>query len=236
MSWLSKNIPTLFIEAPDGSVHFRLSKFCVYEDSNDINKTKKIYFFKNKISYILEETVINWLFEARNDFYNKVQKYINENEKISLINIEKDKSILSLEANLIRIEREKNLLEDAYGENLEEVINLKKEVSKLEGILESKLEGILESKSREKEELKEWFNSEINNREELIKSLRETINKFREELNRVANDLNLKNSDNIDKLRKEFEMLDKDFVDVAKSMGVFSNEESRPKRGYRIKL
>ncbi|MCK9442221.1 MAG: hypothetical protein M0Q13_12470 [Methanothrix sp.] len=228
MSWLSKNIPTLFIEAPDGSVHFRLSKFCVYEDSNDINKTKKIYFFKNKISYILEETVINWLFEARNDFYNKVQKYINENEKISLINIEKDKSILSLEANLIRIEREKNLLEDAYGENLEEVINLKKEVSKLEGILESK--------SREKEELKEWFNSEINNREELIKSLRETINKFREELNRVANDLNLKNSDNIDKLRKEFEMLDKDFVDVAKSMGVFSNEESRPKRGYRIKL
>lgn len=231
MSWLAKNLPTLFlmffVEAPDGSFHFRFKDYYIYND-NDIKRTQKIYFFKNKVSYILEEAVLNLINEARNTYYNKVQEHLNKEEIFKVVNEEKDKQISILEENFSKIEIEKHLLEDAYGENLEEVINLKREISKLEGILESKKE--------EKEELKEWFDSEINNREELIKSLRETINKFREELNSVANNMNVQNSINIEKLKKEFEMLDKDFVDVAKAMGIFSNEEGRPKRGFRIKL
>lgn len=228
MDWLARNLPTLFILAPDGTTHWRFKGYYIYKDIECIYGTNKVFIFKNEFEYIYKGEVLNNINIQKGQTAFKIKELVDKQREIESVNEEKDKRISVLEENFSKIEIEKHLLEDAYGENLGEVINLKREISRLEGILESKKE--------EKKELKEWFDSEINNREELIKSLRETINKFREELNSVANNINVQNSINIEKLKKEFEMLDKDFVDVAKAMGIFSNEEGRPKRGFRIKL
>lgn len=224
MSWLTRNLPSLFIEAPDGTSHFRLRRYYIYKSEN----VTKVYVFKNKLSYILDSDSFNYIRSEKNKMDLKIKESFNEYKILESISNEKEKMIYKLKEDINKIEMQKSLLEDAYGGSLGEIIELKEENSVLKGSIESKIE--------EKKELKEWFDSEISKREELIKSLRETINKFREELNNVANDLNNKNSDNIEKLRKEFEMLDRDFVDVAKSMGIFNNNENRPKIGFRIKM
>lgn len=228
MSWLTKNLPSLFIEAPDGTTHFRLKRYYIYEcEDKDINKVTKIYIFKNNLSFTLDSDSFNYLKFERNISSLKTKESLNEYKILESINNEKEKMISKLEEDINKIEIQKHLLEDAYGGSLGEIIELKEENSALKSKIESKIE--------EKKEMVEWFNNEINKREELIKSLREIINKFREELSNVSNDLNNKNSENIEKLRKEFEMLDRDFVDVAKSMGIFNNENNRIKRGFRIK-
>jgi predicted nuclease with TOPRIM domain len=229
MSWLTKNLPSLFVCAPDGTSHFRFKRYYIYEcEDKEINKVTKVYIFKNNLSFTLDSDSFNYIKFERSKSFLKTKESFNEYKILESINNEKDKMISKLQEDINKIEIQKSLLEDAYGGSLGENIELKEKNSMLKGKIESKIE--------EKKEMREWFDNEINRREELIKSLRDVINKFREELNNVVTDLNNKNSDNIEKLRKEFEMLDRDFVDVAKSMGLFNSENSRPKTGFRIKI
>jgi chromosome segregation ATPase len=224
IDWLAKNLPLLFVYAPDGTIHFRLKRYYIYKVEN----ITKVYVFKNKLNYILDSDSFEQIKDEKDKCDLKIKEYFIENSIVKAISNEKDRIIAKLQEDIDKIEMQKGILEDAYGGSLGEIIELKEENATLKGSIDAKIE--------EKKDLKEWFYNEINRREELIKSLREVVNKFREELSGVANDLNNKNSENIEKLRKEFEMLDRDFVDVAKSMGLFNSENSRPKTGFRIKI
>jgi DNA repair exonuclease SbcCD ATPase subunit len=231
MSWLSRNLPTLFIEAPDSTTHLRFKGYHVFNDNNIF----KLYSFKYKMNFVLESDISKIIKENTNKIsinLDKIKAVKDDFQSTCLkqtFEISKLQSLIEvLTENFKKLEISKNLLEDAYGGNLEELINLRCEISKLNGIIEEK--------NSEKEELKNWFNSEINHREETIKSLREIINKFRVDVDALLNKADKNNSQNIEKLRKEIELLDKDFVDVAKAMKVYKKDEDRPKRGFRIKL
>jgi len=238
MSWLAKNLPTIFIDAPDGTTHSRFKGSYIFND----NGIDKIFIFKYKLLFVLQDTMYKIVREECDKIYTLLKSSRSNERLLENKNYEQANDIKNLEENFKEIEISKNLLEDSYQKSLEnninlneDIIKLRNEISKLNVMLEERKQRILD-KELEKEGLKKWFDSEINYREETIKSLREIINKFREDVDALLVKTNENNSKNIDKLRKELELLDRDFVDVAKAMKVYRKDEERPVRGFRIKL
>jgi chromosome segregation ATPase len=231
MSWLAKNLPSVFIEAPDGSIHFRIVGYCKFIEDN----IERVYFFKQRKTYISDFNVEGIIQRS----LSNMNKTLIEQERVKndfqVACLRQELEIVNLEKELNFLKEYKVKTDNDHKDSLEEMINLRMKISKLQGKLEE-IHNLVIEKNQSRKEVEEWFNKEIEYREEVIKSLKDTINKFRDSINVISSDINEKNGEQLEKLRKEIEMLDKDFVDVAKAMNVFSKDNDRPLKGFRIKL
>jgi hypothetical protein len=243
MSWLSKYFPTIFIDAPDGTIHFRIEGICVLKSKDNF---KRIYSFKYNKIYSLENELENRLIQSTKNITSKLEDVILDNSnKETKVYIQEEK-ISYLEKIIQGLREEKNNLMLDSKEDIKVMLKLRAENATCQTIINninntikeknSEKENIIKSNLNEKEELRKWYLEELEKREEIIKSLREIINKFREDIQIISNEMNTNNSINIDKVRKEIELLDRDFVDVAKAMRIYSKDENRPQKGFRINL
>lgn len=232
MSWLGRNFPSIFIDVPDGTIHFRFEGSCIVKSEDGLTR---LYSFKHKKLFLLNEQVEGKVIQSTRTISSKLHDVVMDNANMEAKLYRKEEKIAYLEHLLQIIREEKDGMVLDVKDCFRKMLNLRSEIATFKTQIEE-ADKRVEEKNKEREELREWYNEEIEKREETIRSLRDIINKFREDVKKIALEVDEKNEEKVEKLRKELEMLDRDFVDVAKAMRIYRKDEDRPKRGFRIKM
>lgn len=225
-----KLFPFFFKKSPDGVYHWFFVRWCTLAG---VGNHERCYSFKlDKV--FLWETDVEGLVDREK---TKCDERVLE----KLITIDgKSAEIAELNHTLdLRNQRIDILVEDKehFGEEyrnlLQSNLTLEKALSTAEVTVvekEKRIRRIHTDKARSEGKLQE----EIDKRDGIIGEFKEFTHQERGKYrSQQLEDLQLYN-ENLEKLRKEFEMLDKDFVDVAKAMRLYRQDEDRPVKGFRI--
>lgn len=206
-NWIITCVPFLFKLGPDSEYYLWFKKIITFKS---IDGLVKVYCFINNKTYINTD-----------DFYIDINRLKNDiSRKIEKIKI---------------LEQKNDELNTKISECLNYKIDTDNKISNLNNNI-IHLDNIIEIKEKNNKDIKELFYNEIQKKDTFIESLRILINHEREKSENERFKIEEQHSNNIGMLRKQIEYLDNDFVDVAKAMKIFNCRESKPLKGFRIKL
>lgn len=221
-NWLTTYFPFLFKIGPDDCYYLWFIKYITYIDNNGV---LKVYCFETKETYIKSDYCE---FQIR---YGVSQE--KEKHEIRIRELEWSKENLSSDI-LLKIEQIR-LIEQKNNELNTELLKLMNYKTELEGELIA-LKEVVKRIEKENGDIKEFFEKENKSKNDTIESLRMLVNCEREKGEKERAKIQEQYLNSIEALRKQIEYLDNDFIDVAKAMKIFNSRESKPLKGFRIKL
>ena len=225
-----KVFPFLFKQSPDGVYHWLTVDWCTL---TGVGSHERCYSFKLDKVFLWERDVEGLVGREKAKCDERVLKQLTTIDGKSA-EIAELRSTLNLRDQRIEILAEmKERLGDDHKTLLQSNMTLEKALSAAQATVEQKekrIRRIQTDKARSEGKLQE----EIDKRDGIIGEFKEFTHQERGKArSQQLEDLQLYN-ENMEKLRKEVELLDKDFVDVAKAMRIYRQDQDRPVKGFRI--
>jgi small-conductance mechanosensitive channel len=225
-----KLFPFLFKESPDGVYHWLTVDWCTL---TGVGSHERCYSFKLDKVFLWEKDIEGL---ASREKAKCDERVLEKSDEIDGKSAEIAELNHTLELRNQRIDilvNDKEHFDEEYRALLQSNMTLEKALSIAEAMVsekEKRIRRIQTDKARSEGKLQE----EIDKRDRIIGEFKEFTHQERGKFrSQQLEDLQLYN-DNLEKLKKEVEMLDKDFVDVAKAMRLFRQDEDRPVKGFRI--